>query len=124
MLIGGIVAVVGLSLLAGAFVFVLERMVPSRRRQHTELQGLAKQYARIVIDVEWPELAQHRSSAQARAAYQKLQFFVECQQPTARYPTGKSYDKTRWPDAADGRGGVAARRPGWQRGKAAGVGSR
>jgi hypothetical protein len=51
--------------------------------QRHELESLAKQYARTVIGVEWPELAHHRSSPQARAIYRQLQDFVQDQEPTA-----------------------------------------
>jgi len=143
MTIGGVLVVIGISLLAGAFVFALERLIPASRRQphndvigfvyavigvtyavilalvvvatwdtldaakadtfteasalvqldlyghslpppeHAEIESLARQYARTVIDVEWPDLANHHASQRARAIYLQLQDAVQGQQPTA-----------------------------------------
>jgi hypothetical protein len=143
MSIGGVLAIFGVALLAAAFVFVLERIIPAGRRephnnivgfiyavigityavllglvavatwdtletalantyteanalvqldlyghtlpqpQHAEIQSLVKRYAKTVINIEWPKLADHQDSPQAWNLVVQLRFLIEGQQPTA-----------------------------------------
>ena len=138
----GILVIVGLSLLLAAGTFVLERLLPARRRemhndvvgfvyavvgvayavllglvviaawntldeakantytetdaliqldwyghslpqpQHAQVESLLKEYATVVIDDEWPELARKQSSPQAWDIYTRLRNLIEEQQAT------------------------------------------
>jgi hypothetical protein len=63
--------------------------------QHTEIESLLKEYATVVISVEWPELAREQSSPQAWAIYTRLRGLVQEQQPTTAAAT------TRYQQALD-----------------------
>jgi hypothetical protein len=138
----GILVIVGLSLLLAAGTFVLERLLPARRRemhndvvgfvyavvgvayavllglvviaawntldeakantytetdaliqldwyghslpqpQHAQVESLLKEYATVVIDDEWPELARKQSSPQAWDIYTRLRDLIQEQQAT------------------------------------------
>lgn len=139
----GILVVVGVSLLAGAWVIALERLVPAKRRephndvfgfvyavvgviyavllgtitvsawnrldtvrsdtyaeadallqlywygqslpqpQRAEVEGLAREYATVVINDEWPMLARKQSSPRAEALSIQLRVLVQAQQPAS-----------------------------------------
>jgi hypothetical protein len=49
--------------------------------QHAEVESLLKEYATVVINVEWPELARQQSSPQAWAIYTQLRGLVQEQKP-------------------------------------------
>ncbi len=53
--------------------------------QRTEVMELAREYAAIVADEEWPLMALGQSSAKARAAVARMRVFIQAMQPaTAR----------------------------------------
>jgi hypothetical protein len=52
--------------------------------QHAEVESLLKEYATVVIGVEWPELSRQQSSPQAWDIYTRLRDLVQAQQPTTQ----------------------------------------
>jgi hypothetical protein len=50
--------------------------------QHAQVESLLKEYATVVIDDEWPELARQQSSPQAWDIYTRLRNLIEEQQAT------------------------------------------
>jgi ABC-type cobalt transport system substrate-binding protein len=55
--------------------------------QHGEIESLLKQYATVVINVEWPELARQQSSPRAWAIYTQLRGLVQEQRPATSAAT-------------------------------------
>jgi hypothetical protein len=73
--------------------------------EHSEVQGLLRQYATLVITSEWSAMAHHQSSPQAWAVYQQLHKIVATDQPTTPAAAARYQSAV---DAADQLG--AARR--------------
>ncbi|HUN37691.1 MAG TPA: hypothetical protein VMU95_37330 [Trebonia sp.] len=73
--------------------------------QHAQVENLLKQYATVVIDVEWPELARQQSSPQAWSVYTQIRNVIEAQQPA----TQAAVARYQWALDATGQLGDARR---------------
>jgi Protein of unknown function (DUF4239) len=77
--------------------------LPKSQPMHAEIEGLAKEYDSVVINTEWPLLAEKQTSPKAWAIYTQLRLLILAQNPAtpadvARYQ--QALDATAdWGDA-------------------------